>query len=90
MLSDYGMGDTRYKLPGSGVTEGGPATDYVAFIFVSVVTLPVDLHKEHFLLRPSHPKTDIQSFRFSVKIFSRSVLHGNQNFFLPKSEGVFR
>ena len=59
------------------------------FLSLSVVTLPVDCTNERFLPSSSHPETDIQSFRFSVKIFSRSVLHGSpKNYFFPGLSGL--
>ena len=68
---------SRYNLASHGGPQGGPGSDYVAHIFVFIGSVILcRLHKLTLFRPTSRSATEGLSFRFSVKIFSRSALAG--------------
>ena len=65
---------TNYRVP--AVQEGGPAPILHMFLPLSLKSFSVDCTNQTLRPNPSHSATGSQSFRFSVKIFSRSALAG--------------
>ena len=68
---------SRYKVPVPGGPEGGPGTNYVAhaFAFLGFIVI-CRLYKLTLSDQALLTLLMNQSFRFSVKIFSRSALAG--------------
>ena len=61
------------KITGSGGPEGGPKSEYVAYVFVFIGTINIGLFYIRTLsAHASHSATDSQSVRFSAKIFNPS------------------
>jgi hypothetical protein len=67
---------SQYKLPGPSGLEAGPEPDYIAYVFFLEVSILVDLGINPVKPCPNYSATDSQSFQFSVKIFSWSILPG--------------
>jgi hypothetical protein len=67
---------TAARCSGREPSAGGPTMLHM-FVYFSVISLSVQISPVR--PNPSHSATDIKSFQFRVKIFSRSTLAGESS-----------